>query len=56
MIIIQLVVDYQSSGFSTRHADSERVSYAHSFFGEASAVNVEAGGGRAHYIDGASEP
>ena len=25
-------------------------------FGEASAVNVEATGGRAHYIDGASEP
>ena len=26
------------------------------FFGEGSAVNVEARGGRAHYIDGASEP
>ena len=26
------------------------------FLGEASAVNVEATGGRAHYIDGESEP
>ena len=40
----------------TRHAHSERDSQAQSVFGEGSAVNVEAWGGRAHYIDGASEP
>src|SRR2546430_7814071 len=40
----------------TRHADPQRAFLSAVPPGEANAVNVEAKGNRAHYIDGASEP
>jgi len=40
----------------TRHADSNRAFLSAVPPGEANAVNVEAKGNRAHYIDGVSEP
>ena len=40
----------------TRHADSKRAFLSAVPPGEANAVNVEAKGNRAHYIDGVSEP